>query len=158
MDIKFKGDTLKLQVQKAQIEKGLTIKEVISEIGITDASYYNYVTGKNSPDLITLVKIANYFKLPTDAFIQRGAYEHTTNSSGAGSDEVSVDMAQSYRKRIKDLEDDVESLTRSLVLAAQRLGGSQSPVPSKRRGVNQSGVPHPTLFGWNGLALRYAMY
>jgi transcriptional regulator with XRE-family HTH domain len=157
MDIKFKGDTLKLHVKKAQIEKGLTIKEVISEIGITDASYYNYVTGKNSPDLVTLVKIANYFKLPTDAFIDRGAYGSTTNSNGISSDEVSVDIAQAYLKRIRDLEDDVESLTRSLVLAAQRLGGSQFPVPSKGRGVNQSGVSHPTLFGWNGLAPMYAI-
>ncbi len=51
--------------------KGITQKELASEIGIVQTAVANYETGKRNPDLETLIKLADFFETSLDEFTGR---------------------------------------------------------------------------------------
>jgi transcriptional regulator with XRE-family HTH domain len=52
-------------------EKGLLQKEVADYLQVTVATVSNYEKGVHSPDLDTLVKLADFFGVSTDYLLQR---------------------------------------------------------------------------------------
>lgn len=56
-------------------EKGLLQKEVANYLKVTVATISNYEKGVHSPDLNTLVKLADFFDVSTDYLLQRTDYK-----------------------------------------------------------------------------------
>lgn len=52
-------------------ENGLKQKEIAEKIQITERTYSNYETGKREPDIETLIKIADYYKISLDLLTGR---------------------------------------------------------------------------------------
>ena len=50
-------------------ERNIKQKDIASAIGIYTSTMSQYVTGKREPDIITLVKIADYFGVSVDYLI-----------------------------------------------------------------------------------------
>ena len=60
-------------------EKGLLQKEVANYLNVTVATVSNYEKGVHSPDLDTLVKLADFFDVSTDYLLQRTDYKASLN-------------------------------------------------------------------------------
>lgn len=54
-----------------RLKSGLTQQEIADLVGITDKNWSSYERGRTQPDVDTLVKMANVFKVSTDALITR---------------------------------------------------------------------------------------
>ena len=52
-------------------EKGLTQDQLSKLIGIAQTTYAGYETGRYEPDIETLIKIADYFKVSVDYLVGR---------------------------------------------------------------------------------------
>ncbi len=49
----------------------LTQQQVADKLDIKQTSYSYYEIGKNEPDIKTLIKLANFFKVPIDTLVGR---------------------------------------------------------------------------------------
>ncbi len=49
---------MRLLIKRTRIKKGIKIKHIIKEAGISRASLYNYENGKRWPDMLTMEKLA----------------------------------------------------------------------------------------------------
>ncbi|MBQ8615177.1 MAG: helix-turn-helix transcriptional regulator [Clostridia bacterium] len=49
----------------------LTQTEVSTKIGIAQTTYSHYEIGNSQPDIATLVKLADFYKVPIDALVER---------------------------------------------------------------------------------------
>lgn len=56
-------------------ERGLLQKEVANYLKVTVATISNYEKGVHSPDLNTLIKLADFFDVSTDYMLQRTNYK-----------------------------------------------------------------------------------
>lgn len=63
-------NTLNCLVGKGQ-KRGKTILQMSVEAGISYVTFYKYVTGKITPGVENLVKIADYFDVSTDYLLGR---------------------------------------------------------------------------------------
>lgn len=63
-------DSLNKLVGKGQ-KRGKTILQMSVESGISYVTFYKYVTGKMTPGVENLVKIADYFDVSTDHLLGR---------------------------------------------------------------------------------------
>ena len=63
-------DSLNKLVGKGQ-KRGKTILQMSVESGISYVTFYKYVTGKMTPGVENLVKIADYFGVSTDYLLGR---------------------------------------------------------------------------------------
>ena len=63
-------NTLNCLVGKGQ-KRGKTILQMSVESGISYVTFYKYVTGKMTPGIENLVKIADYFGVSTDYLLGR---------------------------------------------------------------------------------------
>ena len=45
--------------------------EVANKIGIAQTTYSHYEIGTSEPDISTLIKLANFFKVPIDMLVER---------------------------------------------------------------------------------------
>ena len=63
-------DSLNKLVGKGQ-KRGKTILQMSVEAGISYVTFYKYVTGKMTPGVENLVKIADYFGVSTDHLLGR---------------------------------------------------------------------------------------
>lgn len=63
-------NTLSALVGKGQ-RRGKTILQMSVEAGISYVTFYKYVTGKMTPGVENLVKIADYFGVSTDHLLGR---------------------------------------------------------------------------------------
>lgn len=63
-------NTLNRLVGKGQ-KRGKTILQMSVEAGISYVTFYKYVTGKITPGVENLVKIADYFDVSTDYLLGR---------------------------------------------------------------------------------------
>ncbi|BCJ87452.1 helix-turn-helix domain-containing protein [Effusibacillus dendaii] len=79
------------------IEKRLSIlrgnrtqQEVADALGISRARYAHYETGRNEPDLNTLVRLADFFQVPVDDLLGRSNQlkEDKTNYWVNGAEEI----------------------------------------------------------------------
>ena len=55
-----------MRLKELRESKGLTQKEVAEIIGYSEISYTRYENGKREPDISTLCKLAEYFKVTID--------------------------------------------------------------------------------------------
>ena len=60
---------------KLRREKGYYQKEVAAYLNVTVATISNYEKGVHSPDLDTLVKLADFYDVSTDYLLQRTRYK-----------------------------------------------------------------------------------
>lgn len=70
-------------------EKGILQKEVASYLNMTVATISNYEKGVHSPDLNTLIKLADFFNVSTDYLLQRTKYK-------AGIDSLNKELSADY--------------------------------------------------------------
>lgn len=61
-------------------EKGLLQKEVANYLNVTVATISNYEKGVHSPDLNTLIRLADFFDVSTDYLLQRTDYKASINT------------------------------------------------------------------------------
>ena len=59
---------------KLRKEKGILQKELANYLNVTVATISNYEKGVHSPDLNTLVKLADFYGVSTDYLLQRTKY------------------------------------------------------------------------------------
>lgn len=52
-----------------EIRGSRSVKQVAEKAGVTPSTIYSYERGQNLPDVITLKKIATYFKCKVDDFL-----------------------------------------------------------------------------------------
>ena len=60
---------------KLRKEKGILQKELAAYLNITVATVSNYEKGVHTPDLKTLVKLADFYDVSTDYLLQRTRYK-----------------------------------------------------------------------------------
>lgn len=60
---------------KLRKEKGYYQKEVAAYLNVTVATISNYEKGVHLPDLVTLVKLADFYDVSTDYLLQRTKYK-----------------------------------------------------------------------------------
>ncbi|MCD7724079.1 MAG: helix-turn-helix domain-containing protein [Clostridiales bacterium] len=65
---------------KLRKEKGLLQREVANYLQVTVATISNYEKGVHSPDLNTLIKLADFFDVSTDYLLQRTDYKASISS------------------------------------------------------------------------------
>ena len=54
-----------------RIENNLTQKEIANIIDVSERTYSRYETGDREPKIDTLIKIAEYYKIPIDILVGR---------------------------------------------------------------------------------------
>lgn len=56
-----------------ELRKKLKISqtELSNKIGIPQSSYSHFEIGRSEPDIATLIKLADFFKVPIDALVER---------------------------------------------------------------------------------------
>lgn len=59
------------RLKELRKEKGLTQKEVGEQLGMTQANYQKWESGKSSPSGETLIKLADYFDVSIDYLVGR---------------------------------------------------------------------------------------
>ncbi len=59
---------------KLRKEKGCLQKEVAAYLNVTVATVSNYEKGVHTPDLNTLIKLADFYDVSTDFLLQRTRY------------------------------------------------------------------------------------
>lgn len=55
-----------ISLKAARINANMTQKEVSEKLGISVATIQNYENGKSFPDIITIRKLENLYKFPSD--------------------------------------------------------------------------------------------
>lgn len=70
-------------------ERGCLQKEVAAYLNMTVATISNYEKGVHSPDLNTLIKLADFFNVSTDYLLQRTKYK-------AGIDSLNKELTADY--------------------------------------------------------------
>lgn len=48
-------------MKSARVNAGLSVKEVASNLGLTEDTIYNYESGKSSPNIITAIAMAKLY-------------------------------------------------------------------------------------------------
>lgn len=61
-------------------ERGLLQKEVANYLNVTVATVSNYEKGVHTPDLNTLIKLADFFNVSTDYLLHRTSYKADMNT------------------------------------------------------------------------------
>lgn len=64
---------------KLRKEKGCLQKEVAAYLNVTVATVSNYEKGVHTPDLDTLIKLADFYDVSTDFLLQRTRYRASIN-------------------------------------------------------------------------------
>ena len=54
------------RLKELRLEKGETLRSMGELLGINNAAYYHYETGKHQPTMETILKIAEHFGVSTD--------------------------------------------------------------------------------------------
>lgn len=54
-----------------RIQNNLTQKEIANIINVSERTYSRYETGDREPRIETLIKIAEYYKIPIDILVGR---------------------------------------------------------------------------------------
>ncbi len=57
---------MKNRLKQLRIDKGLTIKEVSSVLGITVSAYAHYEQGRREPSISIIVEICKFFEVSAD--------------------------------------------------------------------------------------------
>ena len=102
---------------KLRREKGYYQKEVAAYLNVTVATISNYEKGVHSPDLDTLVKLADFYDVSTDYLLQRTRYKASirTLNKRLSADYTISDIINTTleldRRNIKALLDYYELLT-----------------------------------------------
>ena len=65
------------KLKKLRKEQKLSQQEFAQKIGIPQPRYSNYETGTSEPNIETLLKIANYYKVSIDYILDRYTEETT---------------------------------------------------------------------------------
>ncbi len=60
-----------MRLRELRKESDLTMKELGKAIGVAESTVSAYETGKREPDLMTLCKIADYFRVSLDYLLGR---------------------------------------------------------------------------------------
>lgn len=48
-------------MKSARVNAGLSVREVATELGLTEDTIYNYESGKSSPNIITAIAMAKLY-------------------------------------------------------------------------------------------------
>ncbi|MGT2755444.1 helix-turn-helix domain-containing protein [Streptococcus ovis] len=62
-------------LREQRIKTGLTQKQVAEELGTKQQNYMRWETGKNSPTLITLEKLAKFFNITVSELVSEKTEE-----------------------------------------------------------------------------------
>ena len=89
--------------------KGLTQQNLASVIGVSQQAIQKYETGKNEPDLETLMKLADTFKVSVDYLIGHTPQGKDPNYAISS---IEFEMIESYRK----LETGLQNIITELLL------------------------------------------
>jgi len=54
----------------ARVKAGKTVKEVMDEIGVSDAAVYSWETGQYTPSKDKLVKLADFYGTTVDSLLR----------------------------------------------------------------------------------------
>lgn len=57
------------QIKNLLIKKGITAKALSKELGFSENVITNYINGHSTPNIDTVLKLANYFNVSTDYLI-----------------------------------------------------------------------------------------
>ncbi len=68
---------------KLRKERGILQKELANHLNVTVATISNYEKGVHSPDIYTLVQIADFFDVSTDYLLQRTECKTALNTLNA---------------------------------------------------------------------------
>lgn len=59
------------RLKELRVERGISQKNIASELGISVSCYAGYEQGYRNPDLETLVELADFFYVSTDFLLGR---------------------------------------------------------------------------------------
>ena len=60
-----------MELEKLRITHNLTQVEVAERLGLAKMTYHNYETGRNEPNIKTLIKIADFYNITIDYLVGR---------------------------------------------------------------------------------------
>ena len=143
MKLQFKKELLEQMIESAAQNTGRTKWAVIEEIGLTPSSYHYYIKGR-VPDIVTISKLAHYFRVSRDFFFDD---EEETGDGGGMLVAASTDVKPARRRKNPVVD---ESQMRLLTQRIEDLQTElrQALVLLKGRGVAWSGHVAEWLHGW----------
>lgn len=59
------------QLKIIRKQNGLSQQQVADVLGISRSAYCGYETGRRSPDVITIIKLSEFYRLPLDKFFEK---------------------------------------------------------------------------------------
>lgn len=59
------------QLKIIRNQNGLTQQQVADVLGISRSAYCGYETGRRSPDIDTLVKLSDFYRISVDKFVEK---------------------------------------------------------------------------------------
>lgn len=86
------------RLRELRLSTTKTQEDVADELGIKRASYSHYENNRREPDLVTLVKIADYYRVSVDYILMRTSYPKMLVGERSPSD---FDEAEVLRKIIE---------------------------------------------------------
>ncbi len=69
-------DILKHRIREMRIIKGLRQEDIAAELGVSQGTYNNWETGRRTPELETILKIADFYDVKLDYIFGRDTEEY----------------------------------------------------------------------------------
>lgn len=88
---------MKNRIRTLRLEKGITMKQLGSELGVAESTISQYETGKRQPDNETLLKLGEYFDVTVGYLLGVDEKKPVTNE-GNGLSEDEQYIINVYRK------------------------------------------------------------
>jgi len=115
-------ETFGKKLSELRKQKGMSQEDLAFDLNISQSSISNYESGSTHPDVETLRRMADYFKVPiTYFFSDEKVFFHTNENHGGNSgyminstlNVMSEKLIELYEDRIKLLEKELELLKKS---------------------------------------------
>ena len=112
-------ETFGKKLSELRKQKGLSQEQLATDLNISQSSISNYESGATTPDAYILQKVAEYFKVPVTYFFSDEKTIFYANENNGGNigvftnstfNMMSEKLIELYERRIKDLEEKIESL------------------------------------------------
>lgn len=84
-------------------EKGLSMKELGSIMGLAESTISQYETGKREPDFETTLKLGEFFNVSVD-YLLRGDYDKKPANEDGLTERDKKDIAKNLERLMADLE------------------------------------------------------
>ena len=86
-----------MRLRELRKTKGITMKALGKEIGVSESTISLYETGKREPDFETLLKLGDYFGVSTDYLLGKNTKKEPAPVSQGGHSKTALAFAERFK-------------------------------------------------------------